>query len=115
MRDFCGDITVGLHLLYDGEPIEWCNRSGKVIEIMRRGYYIVTRVTNDYIYLKSDRKNAVVEHRIDRSDLNKLKVIEFADLTTAAGMIGVRFLGGNWFVCDKRLIAKARNYNIANR
>lgn len=115
MRDFSEDITVGLHLLYDGEPIEWCSNNGKVVETMRRGPFIVSRVTSEFIYLKPDRKGAVTEHCFSKTDISNVKVLEFGDLTTSVGVLGIRLLGGRWYINDKELINKAKKYNKSNR
>ena len=109
MKIYDGEIYTGMKLIYDGEPIEWVNRKGKVVEVMRKGKYVVSSVTDKYVFLKSDRKNASVEHKIYKNDIeHRIGVLEFPDLTTS---IGLMFLHNNWYINDENLIKEAKKYN----
>lgn len=81
MKKYEKDLEPGVSLLYNGSPICWCNKAGKCVEIFKKGYYKVTRVTEKNVYLKVDRKNASHEYVIPRSDIKVIMELELHDLT----------------------------------
>ena len=111
MKDYNGELKVDMKLLYNGTPMQWCNRkTGKVNEVMNPGKYVISRFYRDYVLVKSDRKNATTEHYIPMDEIN-LKVLEFADLTCTMGFIGLNLRNPRWVINDEELIKKAKEYN----
>jgi len=113
MKDYNGELKVGMKLLYNGTPIEWCNRrTGKVNEVMNPGKYVISRFYRDYVLVKSDRKNATTEHYIPIDEIKGcIKELEFADLTCTMGFIGLNLRRPCWVINDEELIKKAKQYN----
>lgn len=103
MRAYTEPIEVGLKIIYTGEPIRWCNpKTGTVNEVMNQGKYVVSRVTNRFIYVKSDRKNATTEHQLIREHIeNSLQIIEKNDRNSTIGLLSLRFLGKHWYVLER--------------
>ena len=112
MRDYNGELKVGMKLLYNGEPMRWASRTGKVCEVMNPGKYVISRFLGDYALVKSDRKNATTEHYIRKDEIKcALKELELADLTCTMGLIGLNLRKPRWVVNDEELIKKAKEYN----
>ena len=110
MKDYNGELKVGMKLLYNGTPMRWASRTGKVCEVMNPGKYVISRLLGDCVLVKSDRKNATTEHYIRKDEIN-LKVLEFADLTCTMGFIGLNLRNPSWVINDEELIKKAKEYN----
>lgn len=116
MKVYDGNLEVGMNIIYNGSPIEWCNpRTGKVNEVMNQGEYIISNITNKFICLKSNRKNATTEHKIYKDDIEgRIKVIEFSDMTCTMGLIAMNLNNPTWVLADdnfKKSLANARKYN----
>lgn len=113
MKNYEKPVEVGLKLIYEGHPINFCNRKGKIVQTLNPGKYIVTRVTNDYIYLMCDRKNATTSYVLYKDDVEgRINELEFADLTTTIGFIMRNLKGGyGWCVNNEELIKSAKKYN----
>ena len=111
MKVYGGEIKTGLRLLYNGEPIKWSNRSGKIVEILKRGKYVVSRVTRDFVYLKHDRAKATKEFQLHKEAFIEIYELEFADLTTTIGLIFNTHK--TWYINNEELIKSAKKYNKA--
>ena len=110
MKKYDKALEVGLELIYDGEPRQWCNpKTGKINEVMKRGAYRISRITYRFVYVCADRKNGSTEHQIDKQELERdLYALEFEDLTTPFALM---FCHKNWYINDKELINSAKAYN----
>lgn len=112
MKDYNGELKVGMKLLYNGEPMRWASRTGKVCEVMNPGKYIISGFRGDFALVKSDRKNATTEHYIRKDEIKReLKELELADLTCTMGFIGLNLRRPRWVINDEELIKNAKEYN----
>ena len=116
MKVYNGELKKGMKILYNGEIIEWVNpKTGKVNEKMKKGEYIISKITSRIIYVVSSRKNAVTEHKIYRDEIEgKIKEIEFADITTTIGLVAININNPIWVLADdnfKKIIKDAKKYN----
>ena len=114
MKKYEGALKVGLKLIYDGDKKSWCDpRTGKVNETMGKGRYVITCITNRFVYVTCDRKNAVTEHQIERKEVEgRIYAYEWADLTSyTVFSLGQVFGHHDWYYNDTGLIEKARAYN----
>lgn len=110
MQKYNGELKPGLKLIYDGSPIQWANRTGTIVDELKKGKYIITRTTGSSVFIKADRSNAKKEYILGRDELEgQIFEPEFSDLTTPIAVAFV--LNKRWYINNEELIKKAKRYN----